>query len=72
MNSSAIAQGGQSPYNTGRAIDVAPVTGGTNEVDWSEPITPEIAEYGKRQGFQWGGDWNTFKDYPHFEMEYNK
>ncbi len=22
----------------------------------------------KKHGFVWGGDWNSFKDYPHFEM----
>lgn len=22
----------------------------------------------KRRGFSWGGDWTSFKDYPHFEL----
>jgi len=22
----------------------------------------------KRRGFSWGGDWKSFKDYPHFEL----
>jgi RHS repeat-associated protein len=61
------AKGGQSYHNYGKAIDVVIVNNG--QPDWSQPITPEIAQYAKQQGFQWGGDWNTsFKDYPHFQM----
>jgi LAS superfamily LD-carboxypeptidase LdcB len=61
------AKGGQSYHNYGKAIDVVIMS--NDQPDWSQPITPEIAQYAKEQGFQWGGDWNTsFKDYPHFQM----
>jgi len=60
------AKGGQSYHNYGKAIDVVIMTNG--QPDWSKPITPDIAAYGKQQGFEWGGDWNTLKDYPHFQM----
>jgi peptidoglycan LD-endopeptidase CwlK len=60
------ARGGQSYHNYGKAIDV--VIMNNSQPDWSKPITPDIASYGKQQGFDWGGDWNGFKDNPHFEM----
>lgn len=31
-------------------------------------ITPEIAQTAKAQGFEWGGDWTSLKDYMHFQM----
>lgn len=30
--------------------------------------TPEIAQIAKAQGFEWGGDWTSLKDYMHFQM----
>ncbi|WP_437182934.1 M15 family metallopeptidase [Shouchella clausii] len=27
-----------------------------------------VAAIGKQLGFSWGGDWTSFKDYPHLEM----
>ncbi|MGE7612534.1 M15 family metallopeptidase [Paenibacillus sp. NPDC101420] len=23
-------------------------------------------------GFEWGGDWTTFKDYPHFQLTFGR
>jgi RHS repeat-associated protein len=60
------AKGGQSYHNYGKAIDVVIMTNG--QPDWSKPITRDIAAQGKQQGFEWGGDWKGFKDYPHFQM----
>ena len=31
-------------------------------------ITPDIASNVKSFGYMWGGDWNTIKDYQHFEL----
>lgn len=28
----------------------------------------EVVEIAKTLGFEWGGDWKRFKDYPHLEM----
>ena len=38
---------------------------GNSRSDWFE-----VAEIGKELGFDWGGDWNRFKDYPHLEMPF--
>ncbi|GAA0449393.1 MAG: M15 family metallopeptidase [Bacillota bacterium] len=27
-----------------------------------------VAAIGKSLGFEWGGDWSSFKDYPHLQM----
>ncbi|MCG3055692.1 M15 family metallopeptidase, partial [Escherichia coli] len=36
---------------------------GNGKSDWME-----VAEIGKELGFEWGGDWEGFKDYPHFQL----
>jgi len=34
-----------------------------NQSDWME-----VVDIAKNLGFEWGGDWQGFKDYPHFQM----
>jgi peptidoglycan LD-endopeptidase CwlK len=65
------AQGGtgRSPHQLGTAIDVVPL--GDNGPIWPGPDDPrwmQIASYFKAQGFEWGGDWNGWKDLPHYQM----
>lgn len=66
------AKGGQSNHNFGLAIDVAEIKDG--KIDWfeQEVILPKVAPIGKKWGFDWGGDWKSFKDKPHFEMMFGK
>lgn len=78
------AKGGQSVHNYGLAFDIVLLydldNNGTfetaswdlkkdgdfdNQSDWME-----VTNYFKSQGFEWGGDWKTFKDYPHFQMTF--
>lgn len=72
------AEGGESYHNYGLAIDYAlrDVNGkviwdisydGNNngKKDWFE-----VAEIAKDLGFEWGGDWRNFKDYPHLQMDF--
>ena len=72
------AQGGESYHNYGLAIDFAlrlpdgsvvwdieRDDNGNGRPDWFE-----VAEIGKDLGFEWGGDWARFKDYPHFQMDF--
>ncbi|EKN71616.1 peptidase M15B and M15C DD-carboxypeptidase VanY/endolysin [Neobacillus bataviensis LMG 21833] len=72
------AKGGESYHNFGLAIDFALKTpsgdviwdrqydGNKNgKADWAE-----VVEMAKVLGFQWGGDWTQFKDYPHLEMNF--
>lgn len=62
-----------SRHLTGHAIDVAPIIGG--RVCWDWPPFHTIAEAMKRAAVEhgvtlvWGGDWRTFKDGPHWELD---
>ena len=63
------AKGGQSWHNFGIAVDYFLTnTDGSKAVwtvnnDWRR-----VAQIGKSLGFEWGGDWTSFKDYPHLQM----
>ncbi|SFB04953.1 peptidoglycan L-alanyl-D-glutamate endopeptidase CwlK [Lentibacillus halodurans] len=72
------AKGGESYHNYGMAVDYAlrnhngdiiwdtSYDGNNNgESDWFE-----VADMAKELGFEWGGDWNHFKDYPHLQMDF--
>ncbi len=63
------ARGGQSLHNYGLAIDVVPL-GANGQPDWNVPnsVWQKIGAAGKRQGMEWGGDWTSFVDRPHFQM----
>lgn len=66
------AKGGESNHNFGLAIDVAEIKNGN--IDWAEQenVLPKIAPIGKKWGFEWGGEWKSFVDKPHFEMTFGK
>ena len=59
-----------SKHLTGHAVDVVPIP-----VTWDKEAFLPIAEAMKKASdildvpIVWGGDWRTFKDYPHFELK---
>jgi peptidoglycan L-alanyl-D-glutamate endopeptidase CwlK len=61
-----------SRHLTGHAVDLAPMIGGTVRWDW--PLYHQLAAIVKDAAkaenvpIQWGGDWRTFKDGPHWEL----
>ncbi|WP_431804990.1 M15 family metallopeptidase [Halobacillus andaensis] len=72
------AEGGESYHNYGLAVDFALRTeegriswnteadrNDNGEADWVE-----VAELAKDLGFEWGGDWESFQDYPHLQMDF--
>ncbi|GGJ90592.1 hypothetical protein GCM10007063_11400 [Lentibacillus kapialis] len=72
------AQGGESYHNYGLAVDYAlrkqngtitwdmQYDGNNNgKSDWLE-----VADMAKGLGFEWGGDWQNFKDYSHLQMDF--
>lgn len=63
------AKGGQSNHNFGVAVDLCLYSADGRTVSWSVngPFTKVVAAM-KVEGFKWGGDWRSFKDYPHFEL----
>jgi peptidoglycan L-alanyl-D-glutamate endopeptidase CwlK len=66
------ARGGYSNHNFGIAGDFA-VFRGKSYLDNADPKTAAqvhaaIAVHARKLGFEWGGDWKSLKDYPHFEI----
>lgn len=63
------AKGGQSLHNYGLAVDLVPLDA-NGQPNWnaSESTWQKIGAAGKKQGLEWGGDWTSFKDRPHFQM----
>lgn len=72
----------RSRHLTGHAVDLAAFldldgsgdyTSGDN-IRWDWPLYGKIASFMKTAAFQldipieWGGDWSTFKDGPHFQL----
>ncbi|WP_253513318.1 peptidoglycan-binding protein [Peribacillus frigoritolerans] len=63
------AKPGQSYHNYGLAIDFFIVSDDGRRAIWTvNPKWQRVAAIGKGLGFKWGGDWSSFKDYPHLEM----
>lgn len=72
------AQAGESMHNYGLAIDFALQLkdgsviwdmeydgNGNGKSDWME-----VVAIAKDLGFQWGGDWTNFPDYPHLQIDF--
>lgn len=50
-----------------KALDFAIVFNG--KIVWNDVAEfKEFASYAKKYGVKWGGDWTSFKDYPHLEV----
>jgi peptidoglycan LD-endopeptidase CwlK len=66
-----------SRHLTGHAVDIAPVDD-NGKVSWAWPLyyrlAPIIKASAKSEGVpvDWGGDWRTFKDGPHWELSRKK
>lgn len=69
------ARYGYSNHNFGIALDFG-VFDGREYLDSVDPPRAAgthraVAEVAGRYGIEWGGNWKTFKDYPHFEIKTN-
>ena len=70
---SGASQTLNSRHITGHAVDLGAWV--DNQVDWSWPLYHKIASAMKAAANElgvaivWGGDWKTFKDGPHFELD---
>lgn len=60
------AKGGQSLHNYGVAVDMCFRQYGYNATEAQWQTYGNVA---KRFGFEYGGDWTSFKDRPHIEMK---
>jgi peptidoglycan L-alanyl-D-glutamate endopeptidase CwlK len=74
------ARGGSSYHNYGLAIDIVLIIDGKTAswdmvtdfdgdhvADWMECV-----KIFKSHGWEWGGDWKSIKDYPHFQRTFGK
>jgi len=63
------ARGGQSIHNykPALALDVAFYMPGKKTLDWSNKLFEDFAKVFKPLGIEWGGDWKSFIDRPHFQ-----
>ena len=62
----------KSRHLTGHAVDLGALIGG--KVEWSWPLYDQIAVAMKAAAkeldieIEWGGDWKSFKDGPHYQL----
>lgn len=67
----------RSRHLTGHAVDIAPVDD-DGDVSWDWPLyyvlEPIIKSAASKVGvpINWGGDWKTFKDGPHWELPWTR
>ena len=65
-----------SRHLTGHAVDLGAYVAGSVRWDW--PLYHKIAEAVKQAAVdcgitvEWGGDWRTFKDGPHWQLPWSK
>lgn len=66
----------RSRHLTGHAVDLAAMVSGKIRWDW--PLYPKLAAAMKKAAseegvpLEWGGDWKSFKDGPHFQLPWEK
>lgn len=61
--------GGQSYHNFGAAYDIAIFDSNGNYIsNGAAPQYQQAGQIGKSIGLEWGGDWTSIKDYPHFQI----
>lgn len=71
-----VAQGYSKTMNSrhlhGNAIDVAPLVNGKPSYDWEQyyPLAEVMKQAARDVGVnvEWGGDWKSFKDGPHWQL----
>ena len=69
---SGASQTMQSRHITGHAVDLAPYVAG--QVRWDWPLYDKLSATVKKAAaelnvpIEWGGDWKSFKDGPHFQL----
>lgn len=69
------AKGGDSWHNYGLSIDFCLLRNG-NQISWNrdedldhdgQKDWHEVVDLFLSKGFEWGGNWSSFPDYPHFQ-----
>jgi peptidoglycan L-alanyl-D-glutamate endopeptidase CwlK len=72
------ADAGQSYHNYGLAFDIVLLYDKDNNdtfetASWEQnKYWMQVVTYFKSKGWEWGGDWKSFKDAPHFQKIFGK
>ena len=72
------AKGGSSFHNYGLAFDIAILldndkNGTFESISYAQDANfMKVVNFFKFKGYEWGGDFKTFKDKPHFQMTFGK
>lgn len=65
-----------SRHLTGHAVDIAPWVNGQVSWDWKwyHPMADAMKKAARELDvpLEWGGDWKTFKDGPHFQLPWRQ
>lgn len=73
---SGASQTMRSRHLTGHAVDIAPLVAGVIRWDWPlfHRIAPAVKLAAQSEGvpIEWGGDWTTFKDGPHWQLPWDR
>lgn len=66
----------RSRHLTGHAVDLAPLLGGKLSWDWPlyHRLAPAVKAAASAEGvaIEWGGDWKSFRDGPHWQLPWNR
>lgn len=62
------AKAGESMHQYRCALDIVPIMNGKADWNGSHPDWQHVAAIFKKHGFEWGEDWHSFKEMPHFQM----
>lgn len=62
------ARGGQSIHNYRLAYDVVPMRNGKPVWDTRDAAWAKVGQIGMGLGLEWGGNWKSFRDLPHFQF----
>lgn len=73
---SGASQTMRSRHLTGHAIDLGAMVNGEVRWDWPlyHQLAPSVKEAASRLAtpIEWGGDWETFKDGPHWQLPWTE
>jgi peptidoglycan L-alanyl-D-glutamate endopeptidase CwlK len=73
---SGASQTLRSRHLTGHAVDIAPLVGGKVSWDWPlyHRLAPAVKLAAQAEGvaIEWGGDWRSFPDGPHWQLSWAK
>lgn len=76
LRNSGASKTMNSRHLTGHAIDIAPLLNGRVSWDWPlyYPLAEAVKLAAKEKGIpiEWGGDWRTFKDGPHWQLPWKE